>query len=141
MPNLLCGSVEVEVGDPQRFHARFIQFALLGVENVLCSLKMVARQPQDPGFEPTLCTQSFWMFTRTGGILTLLPEIGTWVRHGEVVARVQNVFGDTVEEYASPADGIVVGRSVNPVCSTGDRILHLGVVTAEFASVSQDGHL
>ena len=90
------------------------------------SLKMVERQPEDPGFEPTLCTSSLWMFTRSGGILTILPEISTWVRQNEVVARIHNVFGDLVEEYLAPSSGIIVGCSVNPVCSTGDRILHRG---------------
>ena len=131
----------MEVGDPQKFHSRFIRFALIGVENVMCSLKIVSRRPEDPGFEPTLCTKSFWMFTRSGGILSILPEINTWVKEGEVVARIENIFGDEIESYVAPADGIVIGRSVNPVCSTGDRILHLGVVTAEFAKVSEDGHL
>lgn len=37
-------AITVEVGDPQRFHRRFINFALLGVENIMCSLKMVLRQ-------------------------------------------------------------------------------------------------
>jgi hypothetical protein len=37
------------------------------------------------------------------------------------------VFGDTVCEYEAPEDGIVVGKSVNPVNQAGSRILHLGV--------------
>jgi len=131
----------VEIGDPQRFHSQFIQYALIGVENLMCSLKVVNREPKDPGFEPVICTRSYWMFTRNGGILTILPEINTWVKEGEVVARIHNVFGDLVEEYLAPTDGVVVGHSVNPVCSTGDRIMHIGVVTAEFGKVSEDGHL
>lgn len=68
-------AITIEVGDPQRFHKRFIQFALLGVENIMCSHKMVFRHPQHPDFEPVICTKSHWMFTRSGGVLTVLPGI------------------------------------------------------------------
>lgn len=70
----------------------------------------------------------------------LFVEINTWVKEGEVIARIHSIFGDLVEEYMAPSDGIIVGKSVNPVCASGDRILHLGVVTAEFEKNSLDGH-
>lgn len=133
-------AITVEVGDPQRFHKRFINFALLGVENIMCSLNMVPREFAQADFEPVVCTRSFWMFTRAGGILTVVPEINSWVKEGEIVARIHNIFGDVVDEYEAPSSGIVVGKSVNPVCSSGDRILHLGVVTQSYAAVADDGH-
>ena len=39
-----------------------------------------------------------------------------------------------IREYRSPFDGIVIGRSVNPVGQTGARILHLG-------RIAEDGRL
>jgi len=35
-----------------------------------------------------------------------------------------------LREYVAPHDGIVVGRSVNPVGPSGARILHLGMPAA-----------
>ncbi|KCV68412.1 hypothetical protein H696_04706 [Fonticula alba] len=135
-------AITVEVGDPQRFHRRFIHFAHLGVENIMCHLKMVPRQSTRPEKDAVVCTRSFWMFTQSGGILTVLPEINDWVRAGDVVARVYNVFGDLIAQYIAPENGIVVGKSVNPVCSSGDRILHLGVTSEDgFESLTNDGHL
>jgi hypothetical protein len=51
------------------------------------------------------------------------------------------MFGDIIATYTSPCDGIVVGKNVDPVCSTGDRILHLGVVEDTFPSRVDDGHV
>ena len=47
---------------------------------------------------------------------------------GQTIARVRNIFGDVIREYAAPEDGIIIGRSVNPLNQTGSRIVHLGIV-------------
>eukprot|EP00475_Leptophrys_vorax_P034752 TRINITY_DN5651_c0_g1_i7.p1 TRINITY_DN5651_c0_g1~~TRINITY_DN5651_c0_g1_i7.p1 ORF type:complete len:100 (-),score=30.32 TRINITY_DN5651_c0_g1_i7:40-339(-) len=73
--------------------------------------------------------------------LHVIPEINTWVEKDQVIARVRNVFGDIVATYVAPCDGIVVGKNVDPVCSTGDRILHLGVVEDTFPVHVDDGHV
>lgn len=38
------------------------------------------------------------------------------------------VVNKIVKEYIAPEDGIVIGRSVNPINQTGGRILHLGIL-------------
>ena len=134
-------AITVEIGNPQRFQERFIKFALIGVENILCSLEMVPREPEHPEYEPIVCSRSFWIFTTSGGILEVLPDVNTLVREGELIARVHTIFGDEKEFYHAPIDGIVIGKSINPVCQTGDRILHLGVFGDVFQRVSEDGHL
>ena len=53
-----------------------------------------------------------------------IKDLGDW--RGETLARVSNVFGDVIAEYVSPIDGIVVGRSVNPIYQTGARVVHIG---------------
>ena len=49
------------------------------------------------------------------------------VRKGELVGRVTDIFGELIEEYRAPEDGIVIGRSTHPVNQTGSRIIHLGI--------------
>lgn len=68
------------------------------------------------------------------------PEINTWVRKDQVIAVVKNVFGDVIKKYYAPEDGIVIGKNVNPVNQTGDRILHLGVAGGDFSKRQDDGH-
>ena len=71
------------------------------------------------------------MYSDRGGLLEVLPRPTDRVSQGERVAMLRNAFGDVIREYHAPEDGIVIGKSVNPVGQTGARILHLGVVATE----------
>lgn len=82
--------------------------------------------------DATICTHSYWIYTDIGGILTVLPDINTWVRKGQKIAVVTSIFGVLKKEYFSPEDGIIIGKATNPINQSGDRILHLGVVTDTF---------
>jgi predicted deacylase len=96
----------------------------------------------DPGAwrDPVICSSSHWIFTRTGGILYVVPPVFSWVRKGDILADVRSVFGHCVQRYFAPCDGIVVGKSDNPVCHNGDRIVHLGVVGGDLEDATDDGH-
>ncbi|KAJ3195326.1 hypothetical protein HK101_000516 [Irineochytrium annulatum] len=132
-------AITVEIGDPSRFQKRFVKNALLGVTNILCHLKMIPSEPDLPEYEPVICSRSFWIFADKGGVLSVLPEIYTWVRKGEPIAYVHSLFGGVIRTYNAPEDGIVIGKSVDPVCESGSRILHLGVVEETFAKDANDG--
>jgi predicted deacylase len=76
-----------------------------------------------------------------GGVLYVLPKVAEWVRRGDVIAEITDVYGRPLHKHLSPETGIVVGKSCNPVCQTGDRILHLGIVTESFPAHQDDGHV
>ncbi|TPX52325.1 hypothetical protein SeMB42_g01497 [Synchytrium endobioticum] len=127
-------AITVEIGDPSRFQKRFVKNALLGVSNILAHLQMIQMEPDLPEYHPVICSKSYWLFADRGGILTVLPEITTWVKKDEPIAHIHSLFGSMVHTYYAPEDGIVVGKSVDPVCESGSRILHLGVVEENFAA-------
>ncbi|KAJ2246204.1 hypothetical protein GGH98_004365, partial [Coemansia sp. RSA 454] len=129
------------IGDPSRFQQYYSKNALLGITNILSQLRMVPDEQCVPEFTPVICSHSFWIYTRSGGILTVHPELATWVRAGEVIASVHSVFGDLVEEYFAPQDGVIVGKNIDPVCRSGNRILHLGIVGDSLPGVLNNGHL
>ncbi|KAI9298785.1 hypothetical protein K502DRAFT_362010 [Neoconidiobolus thromboides FSU 785] len=136
-------AITVEIGDPSRFQKRFIRSALMGVSNIMSHLQMINEDgnltPSE--YAPVICAKSYWIFASRGGILTVLPDVNTWVKKNEPIATLHNIFGNLEETYFAPEDGIVVGKNVDPVCQSGNRILHLGVVNSEFPTVSNDGHL
>lgn len=135
-------AITVEIGDPSRFQKRFIRSALMGVTNIMSHLKMVVEDTTTPPEDdPVICAKSYWIFASQGGILNVLPDVNTWVKGGEAIATLHNIFGKLEATYYAPEDGIVVGKNVDPVCQSGNRILHLGVVSSEFPTVSNDGHL
>ncbi|KAG0352491.1 hypothetical protein BGZ54_002754, partial [Gamsiella multidivaricata] len=134
-------AITVEIGDPSRFQKRFVKSAILGVTNILSHLKMIEDEHVVQDYEPVVCAKSYWIFTRGGGILNVLPDVNTWVRKGELIATLHNIFGEEEHRYFAPEDGIVVGKSVDPVCQSGCRILHLGVVSDRFPEGRiDDGH-
>ncbi|KAJ3214195.1 hypothetical protein HDU67_001999, partial [Dinochytrium kinnereticum] len=126
--DLGIAAITVEIGDPSRFQKRFVKNALL-----------IPSEPDLPEYEPVICSRSYWIFADKGGVLSVVPEIYTWVRKGEPIAYIHSLFGGLVKTYVAPEDGIVIGKSVDPVCESGSRILHLGVVEETFAADANDG--
>lgn len=119
-------AITLEIGNPHRFQERFIKRSLAGLRATLGSAGLLPRRPLAMREPPVICEGSSWMYTDHGGLLTVHPELTDDVGKGEIVARLSNIFGDVVREYQAPEDGIVIGKSVNPVGQTGARILHLG---------------
>lgn len=121
-------AITLEVGDPSRFQKGMIRDGLTGIHNVLHYLGMIKSTIEEPDAPPIICDSSQWIYTDTGGFLTVLPKVTEMVAEGQVIAKLQNVFGDLTKEYVSPKAGIVIGKEVNPVNQTGGRLLHLGIV-------------
>lgn len=119
-------SITLEVGNPHTFQRGMIREGLTGLHNMLHYLEMVHTVIEEPDHQPVICKSSEWIYTDDGGLLTVLPQVNTMVRKGEVIGRIHNVFGDVVREYTAPSDGIVIGKEVNPVNQTGGRMIHIG---------------
>nr|WP_243435956.1 succinylglutamate desuccinylase/aspartoacylase family protein [Acanthopleuribacter pedis] len=119
-------AITVEIGNPHRFQPEFIRLSLSGLRAVLSEVGMVRKRHRSPGPPPVLCGNSYWIYADHGGLLEVFPNVKDDVEKGQVIARLTNVFGDVVREYRAPEDGIVIGKSVDPVGQTGARILHLG---------------
>lgn len=122
-------AITVEVGNPQRFQRRLIRDGLEGILRVLTHLGMIKHDlgSDDDEEEPVVCERSYWIYAKHGGLLHVLPELADLVSAKELIARGTDLFGDRVAEYMAPEGGVVVGKSTNPVCRAGSRVLHLGV--------------
>ncbi len=120
-------AVTVEVGDPQRFQGELIATTRVALRDILEHLGMVEADSERNPPTAVVCVRSYWMHTDSGGLLEVLPELAERVTEGQLVARVTDAWGDVVGTYHAPEDGVVVGKSTNPVGDTGARILHLGV--------------
>lgn len=119
-------SITVELRDPHLFQHGVIKNSLVGIHNVFYDLKMLPGEIACPAKKTVLCDASYWLYTDEGGILQVYPKVTERVVAGEHVAKVSTIFGKKVKIYTSPEDGIIVGRSVNPLNQTGSRIIHLG---------------
>jgi predicted deacylase len=121
-------AITLEVGNPNTFQKGMIRDGLTGVHNVLSFLGMTNDEMEEIDENTVLCKRSYWIFSDTGGIMTTYPKVTDLVKKGDVIATMRDIFGGKVKDYLAPEDGIVIGKSVNPVNQTGGRILHLGIV-------------
>jgi len=126
--NLGIPAVTVEIGDPQIFDADLVRLSRIGLRDVLEELGMLAPDDEEAVGRAVECERSFWLYTDTGGMLTVLPPVASHIRKGQAIARLVDPWGQLVRTYRAPEDGVVVGKSANPVARAGSRILHLGVV-------------
>lgn len=121
-------AVTVEIGDPQSFDRELIRASRIGLRDVLESLNMVAPDEEQAPHDAITCVRSKWLYTDTGGILTVIPQLAEQVRKGQRIARLVDPWGQLLRTYNAPFDGIVIGKADNPVARAGSRILHLGVI-------------
>lgn len=121
-------AITLEVGNPNTFQKGLIRDGLTGIHNLLGYLGMTDDEVEEPDVHTVLCKSSYWIYTDTGGIMTVHPQVTDLVKKGQVIATMRSIFGDLVKEYLAPEDGIVIGKSVSPINQTGGRILHLGIL-------------
>ncbi len=124
--NIGIPSVTLEIGDPQLFQPEFIKKSVQGIKAVMYEMKMIKGRPFEEKKKPNVCGSSFWVFTNHGGILSVIPKLREIVQQGDEIGIVRNIFGDVVQRIQAPEDGIVIGKSVNPVGYAGARVAHIG---------------
>lgn len=120
-------AITLEVGNPSTFQKKLIKSGVDGVHNVLCYLNMIDEQIITIEKQTIVCQKSMWIYTDTGGLLTVPVELRQELKKGDVIAHLRDIFGKKIKDYYAPHDGIVIGKSVSPVNQTGGRILHLGI--------------
>jgi predicted deacylase len=116
-------TITVEIGNPLVIQPKYVKRAIIGIENMLRSLKMI------PGVvielsEPVICYESEWIKSTEVGKLFVFPKLASFVEKGSVIALVQSINGDVF--YKSPISGIVVGKATDSFAQNGSRIIHIG---------------
>jgi predicted deacylase len=125
---LEISAITLEVGNPNLFQKGMIRDGLTGIHNLLGYLKITDSEVEEHSSETVICKKSYWIYTDTGGLLTVHPNVTQIVKKGDKIATLRDVFGDLIKEYVAPENGVVIGKSVSPVNQAGGRILHLGII-------------
>lgn len=119
-------TITVELGNPQVYQEEMINRGLKGIQNTLIGLGMQAGSLQ--ATNPLRCQRSYWIYLDRGGYLEVPVRVGQRIQDGEVIGVLRNPFGEVIKRYHAPQDGVVIGRSSNPVNRSGGRIIHLGII-------------
>lgn len=122
-------AVTLEIGNPNIFQKDMIGDSIAGIRNVLSHLGFI-NEAMTPAETPAIiCSSSYWIYTRRGGMIRVPVEIGDIIESGQIVAVQQNIFGDLMDEVVCPEKGIVIGKQVSPISQSGGRIIHLGIIS------------
>ncbi len=121
-------SITIEYGDPQVYQPEMIERGITGVKNTMSWLGMVEMPIQMPAKKPIVCKKSYWVYVDEGGLLDIPVQINQLLKKGDLIGVLKNPFGDVIKSYFAPEDGVVIGKSTNPVNMNGGRIIHLGVL-------------
>lgn len=123
-------AITIEIGNSNSLQHTLIDETLVGILNTLRHLKMIKGKVVDMTSDATICERSYWIYSRKGGIVDVLPNLADFVQKNQVIAKIYNVFGEVKEEMKADSDGIVIGKNTSPNCDAGTKILHLGMVAA-----------
>lgn len=114
-----------EMGRGGRWEIPIAEIAKKGIYNTMRFLEMLEGEPQMPEEQIVIPRRKYLRNTR-GGLLEVLVQPGDIIQKGKVCARVIN-FWETVEELKPEEDTYVISVRENPVVSTGERILSMGL--------------
>lgn len=115
-----------EAGEPQRFNEDAIRSGVTGILRVMAALGMVAK-PKGRAPRTTEVRDTFWERSPRSGILHLRVRLGQQVRENEPLCTISDAFGDQAVQVGAPHDGVVIGRTNNPLVHRGDAIVHLAL--------------
>ncbi|RAO68930.1 uncharacterized protein BHQ10_004942 [Talaromyces amestolkiae] len=127
-------ALTVEIGNPSVFQPNFINATYAGIRRVIASIGLTSEYEPTPSIIESIrkitpegtavCTRSFWVYSKLGGILKVFKKPAERVHPRELIGEIQTIFGDPVEKiYAPDFETVVVGIEANPVAKSGNRVV------------------
>lgn len=120
-------AITVEAGNPAIIQGKMVFEGEAGLRSVMAGLGLLA-ESQELSREPVVCKSSKWLLTVSGGLLATHFKLFDKVKKGQLLAVTHNPFGQVVNQYKAPFNGVVIGMATNPAAVSGTRFCHLGVI-------------
>lgn len=115
-----------ECGEALRFDELSIKAGVRGILRVLRVLEMLpAAPPARIEVEPTYANSTTWVRAPISGLVTAKCRLGQRISSGQVLARVNDPFGEVEVDVVASVSGLVIGRSTSPLTHEGDALVHL----------------
>lgn len=120
-------SFMLEIGHAGRLEKDIVQFAYQGTKNIMKYLGIISGEPILTENQIILTERQIIRCNCSGlAIVDVKPH--DFIRKGERVAHIVNLFGDIVEEITAPKDVYAITLRLNPVVNIGDRIAFVGSI-------------
>lgn len=118
-------AILAEAGQLGRLDEDCVAIHLKGCRNVLRSLGVLPGEPEP--VEPVRALSRFdWCMAEESGCWYPAVALGDTVREGQPVGRVRDYFGETLQEYAAPASGVILFLVTSLAMNEGDPLLAVG---------------
>jgi uncharacterized protein len=116
-----------EIGEGGRLEPEMVAIGVRCVRNALRHLEMIDGRPE-PAARVVRVREFVGLRSTRGGLLTTTVELDAPVRRGDVLARIDGVYGDLLETIVSPVDGIFVRSTTLSTVAAGERVATVGVL-------------
>lgn len=116
-----------EAGEALRFDEVSIMGGIRGITKVMIELGMLPKptKPSRSHKKTTIAQGSSWVRASSSGIVNTKVSLGTQVDEGQVLAVINDPFGEGETTILSPYDGIVISHVNIPLAYEGDALFHI----------------
>lgn len=115
-----------EAGEALRFDETCIRIGVNGIVNVLRESFMLPKGTAKRSKKtPIIAKNSKWIRSIESGIIRTIKALGDTVKKDEVIAFIDEAYGDDFVELRAQYDGIIIGKSEIPLAQEGDAIFHI----------------
>ena len=119
-------TIMFEIGEGGRLEWEITAIGVRCVQNALRFLKMIPGEIEKPP-ETVLMREFVGLRARRGGLLSTEASLGSRVKKGDLLARISSIYGEEVERFVAPVDGVFVRATTFPTVATGERVATLGI--------------
>jgi uncharacterized protein len=120
-------AVTFEIGEGGRLEQDSVATGTACVLNLLRHLRMIEGVVETPATTHVM-RDFLGLRARRGGLLVTEAKLGHAVNQGDVLCRVVDLFGDEVERFVAPVDGLFVRATTLSTVTTGERVATLGLL-------------
>jgi predicted deacylase len=121
-----------EAGEIMRFETEAVETGLAGVLRVLTAAGVGSWEDVAPSTFPVEVRKTSWVRATRSGIADLSEvELGMKVEEGDRLGSIGDALGGRPTMFKASASGFVIAKTLNPLVSVGEALVHLAVPNAE----------
>ncbi len=124
-----CKILLYEAGEALRFDEFCIRAGERGVLNVLRHLGLLRAKKTANRVtqEPVIAQKSQWLRASSSGLVNNKVRMGETVEKGDVLAEINNPFGEKLDEVVAKRKGVVIGQQNIPLVQEGDAMFNIAL--------------
>ncbi len=123
----------IELGGPLLVKPKFVNTGLNSIKNILKHLKMIPQEGLNWEYQFKLPLEGLYEFVwskytpNSSGIVEYLVQPGDMVKSGSPIARIKNLYDQTVEYIKVREDCVIVSYADQNVCFPGTELFSCAV--------------